>query len=483
MAIPKHTTLAWLVMATLLLSRAGVASAQTQPRHPAPATESGASLLDGFSSAVEAMVQRVSPSVVQVLVTRYDDQPQSDRTSVAHGWAQTIGSGVIVAPEGYIVTNAHVVAKAQQIQVKLVPAGAQTVGGVLSQSFLAPVDATLVGTFAEADLALLKIPVEGLPALPISDFAKLRQGQIAFAFGSPGGFQNSVTMGVISSVARQLDPDDPMLYIQTDAPINPGNSGGPLVATSGEMLGLNTFITTQSGGSEGIGFAIPGGLVRRVYEQLRQYGHVRRPVIGAGLQTITPPLAAALNLPLKSGVIVSDVLPGSPADSAGLKLNDIILSVNERSMDNVAAWMGLSFQHVAGTPMKVQVLRGKESLVVNVNPTDLDEPSDRLADLAVISQRQIPLLGIMAVTLDKDTEGSMGQVRLSSGAVVIARTSNPRGADIGLQTGDLIHGINGKDVLSVEDLRAQVATLKTGDAVALLVEREGRLSYVAFDMP
>jgi serine protease Do len=438
--------------------------------------------LEGLNKAVETMVQRVSPSIVQVLVSKFDSQRQSERADVVD-WEHSVGSGVIVSPDGYIVTNAHVVARAQQISVRVIPADARGIGSVLSQSFLKPVSANLVGTFAEADLALLKIAAENLPALQIADFGALRQGQLVFAFGSPSGLQNSVTMGVVSSVARQLDPDSPMLYIQTDTAINPGNSGGPLVSTKGEMVGLNTFISTQSGGSEGIGFAIPGVLVQWVYQQLREHGHVHRPVIGAGLQTITPSLAAALKLPRDTGVIVSDLMPNTPAATAGIRLNDIIVSVNDRQMDNIAAWMGLSFQYVPNSSLKVTVLRGTQSLTFNVFPTVIEEPSDRLADLKDLLQRQIPSLGIMAITLDKRTAEAIGTVRLASGAVVIARTPNPRGSDIGLQPGDLIHEINGKNVFSADDLRTLASQLQPGDSVALLVERAGRWSYLAFDLP
>jgi serine protease Do len=438
--------------------------------------------LEGLNSAVETMVHAVSPSVVQVLVSKFDTQRQSQRSDVLD-WEHSVGSGVIVSPDGYIVTNAHVVAQAQQISVRVIPAEAGSIGNVLSQSFLKPVNANLVGTFAEADLALLKIPAENLPALRIADFGALRQGHVVFAFGSPSGLHNSVTMGVVSSVARQLDPDSPMLYIQTDTAINPGNSGGPLVSTKGEMVGLNTFISTQSGGSEGIGFAIPGVLVQWVYQQLREHGHVHRPVIGAGLQTITPSLAAALKLPRDSGVIVSDLMPNTPAAKAGIKLNDIIVSVNDRQMDNIAAWMGLSFQHVAGSALTLNVLRGTQSLSFSVVPTVIEEPSDRLADLKDLLQRQIPSLGILAITLDSRTAEAIGTVRLASGAVVIARIPNPRGSDIGLQPGDLIHEMNGKNVFSADDLRTLAAQLKPGESVALLVERDGRWSYLSFDMP
>jgi serine protease Do len=439
--------------------------------------------LDGLNKSIEAMVQRVSPTVVQVLVSKYDAQKQSQRADVVDGWEQGVASGVIVSPDGYIVTNAHVVAQAQQITVRIVPRDAQSISSVLSQSFLKPISANLVGTFAEADLALLKIPADDLPALPFADFGALRQGQMVFAFGSPAGLHNSVTMGVVSSVARQLDPDNPMLYIQTDTAINPGNSGGPLVNTAGQMVGLNTFISTQSGGSEGIGFAAPAVLVEWVYKQLREHGHVHRPVIGAGLQTITPTLAAALKLPRDSGVIVSDLMPGTPAASAGLKLNDIIVKVNDRRMDNIAAWMGLSFQYIPGSAMKVEVLRGNKTLLFDVVPTVIEEPSDRLADLKDLTQHQIPSLGILAMTLDERTASAIGPLRLTSGAVVIARIAAPRGVDLGLQPGDLIHEFNLKSVFTVDDLRMLAAQQQSGDPAALLVERAGRWFYLAFDMP
>ena len=193
----------WIALGILLTIGSGQARAQ------APPAKNSVGALDAFSDAVENMVQRVSPSVVQILVTRYGGPEASGRANAMAGWEHSIGSGVIVAPDGYIVTNAHVVEKAQQIRVRLVPAGTQTVGSVLAQSFAPPTNATLVGSFAEADLALLKIPASGLPALPIAAFGRVRQGQIVFAFGSPEGLHNSVSMGVINSIARHWIPITP----------------------------------------------------------------------------------------------------------------------------------------------------------------------------------------------------------------------------------------------------------------------------------
>src|SRR6202023_2061981 len=197
------------------------------------------------------------------------------------------------------------------------------------------VPARVVGVAREIDLALLKVDNVKLSALPLASYRNIHQGEVVLAFGSPEGLRNTVTFGVVSSVARQIDPDSPMVYIQTDAPINPGNSGGPLINVDGDVIGINTFILSQSGGNEGLGFAIPSGLVNVAYQQIRKFGHIHRTQIGVGLQTISPVLAAALNLPRSYGVIVSDVLPDSPAMAAGVRVGDLLLTVDGRIADSV----------------------------------------------------------------------------------------------------------------------------------------------------
>jgi serine protease Do len=470
---------------TVLTTPFGVGEAQAQAVRRAPVAADALSQdpLEQFSRSVEGMVGRVSPAVVQILVNVSDTGGGPDRSNVSDGIEQRVASGVIVAPDGYIVTNAHVTRNAYGVKVRLVPAGRGGTGDVLAQSFAPVLDADIVGTYAEADLALLKVNAQSLPTLAMGSFDRLRQGQVVFAFGSPNGLQNSVTMGVVSSVARQLDPDSPMLYIQTDASINPGNSGGPLVNTAGEFVGLNTFISTQSGGNEGLGFAVPAVLVGWVYDQLRARGYVTRPVIGAGLQTITPQLASALHLTRSSGVIISDILPDSPALSAGLKLNDIVLSIDGHPMDNIAAWTGLSFQHTPGVSMAMEVLRGDRTVSLRVTPVETEQPSARLAQLSDLSKSQITSIGVMGMTLDERAASSMSPLRLASGVVVVARVRTPEGAITDLRPGDLIHEVNGASVYSVDSLKAALLLLKSGSDVALLVERGGQMFYSTFSMP
>ena len=201
--------------------------------------------------------------------------------------------------------------------------------------------------------------MSGYPALKLGDSETLRQGELVLAAGSPFGLQNSVTMGVVSSVARQVRPDDPMIYIQTDAPINPGNSGGPLMNADGEVIGISTFIVSESGGNVGLGFAVPSAIVRTVYDQIRKYGRVRRGQIGLVVQTITPMLAAGLGLPDETGAIVADVTPGSPAAVAGIEIKDVILTLDGKVIEN-ARQFGVNIYQKADQTVALELLRRGE---------------------------------------------------------------------------------------------------------------------------
>ena len=250
-------------------------------------------VLADFSNAVESLAQKASPAVVQLTVQARGPVGDSDnsRPGIVAS-QQATGSGVIIDPDGYVITNAHVIEGALKIDVS-----------VHTNDENAPDEhrhfaAKIVGTDHETDLALLKIDASKLPTLAFLNSNTLRQGQLVVALGSPLGLENSLTVGFISAPVRHLRAGSPMFYIQTDAPINPGNSGGPLLDIEGRIAGINTLIFSQSGGSEGVGFAIPANMVQEVVEHLRAEGRVRRGVIGVIPDDITPVLATALDIPI-----------------------------------------------------------------------------------------------------------------------------------------------------------------------------------------
>ncbi len=443
--------------------------------------------LHQLSASFQALVLRVSPSVVQVLVTGYGPLQDRERgdTGLVIGKLRSIGSGVIIDPDGYILTNAHVISGALRVEVVLpvVPPDASPAEALLNTRGYS-VEARIIGVSREIDLALLKIDRHGLPALPLAKYSNLRQGELVLAFGSPEGLRDTVTNGVVSAVARQPDPDNAMIYIQTDAPINPGNSGGPLVNVDGEVVGINTFILTSSGGNEGLGFAIPSGVVAAAYPQLRKYGHIHRGEIGASVQTITPTLAAGLGLAKSWGVIISDVLPGGPADKVGVKIQDIILAIDERPVDNLPILGLMLLSRGPGERAKLDVLRGTNKLSFEVQMIEHPHDMDRLADLVDPEKSLVRKLGILGIEISGKIAQMLEQagLREPSGVVVAARAAGTGMADNSLVTGDVIHAVNGSPITSLDGLRSALDNIKQDSPVVLQIERDGKLLYLAFQM-
>lgn len=437
-----------------------------------------------MSDAFETLVRRVSPAVVEVLVTGYGagEEDEEGATS-AVGRERSLGSGVIIDSDGYIVTNFHVVKGADRVRVLLTPSvGEESQAVAMLKSKGRILNARVVGVSKTIDLAVLKVAAAGLPTLPLARYDRLHKGQIVLAFGSPEGLENSVTFGVVSSVLRQPDPDDPMVYIQTDAAINPGNSGGPLVDADGNVVGINTFIYTKSGGNEGIGFAIPSGIVRYAYEQIRKYGRVRRRTIGADLQTLTTDLAGGLGLADRPGVIVSDVDPGGPAERAGLRIEDVVEAIDGMPVDNVALFTLSLYLRTSGDKVNLQVLRGTRRLSLVVPVFEPHNDISRLAELSDPAKDLIPRLGIIGATITPQVAEFIGALRIPSGVVVTSTVANRLAVDSGLQEGDVIHSLNRTAVRTVDDLRTAFAQLKPGDPAALLVERNGKFTFLTFEM-
>ena len=453
------------------------------PGGPATADSAASSMraLVEFNDALEALAAKVSPAVVQILVTGYAPLHEESRAQTALiVRQQALGSGVIVDSDGYIMTNAHVVEGAQRIRVALPIPGDSGRSVPIGKRHV--LEAKLIGVHKETDLALLKIGETDLPTLPLLSHERPKVGQLVFAIGSPEGLQNSVTMGVVSAVSRQPDPEKPLTYIQTDAPINPGNSGGPLVDMNGSVVGINTFILSQGGGSEGLGFAIPARIVDFVYHSLRKYGHVHRVEIGAVAQEITPTMADGLHLAQRFGVIVADVKPDGPAASAGLQIQDIVLMADDRRIETLPQLSSALYLHRLDQVLKLDVLRGQERKELFVPAIEQHDPMDQLFDKADPNQSLIPRLGVLAIDLTPELRSQVGPLRISTGVVVLGRAADLVTPETGLQTGDVIHSLNTTPIASMDDLRSAVRGLKSGDPVVLQVERSDGLTYLSFEM-
>ncbi len=462
------------------------AMAQAAKAQPAPSSDirpdPNATLLQ-FNDALQRLAAHVSAGVVQIMVNGYGPLEEGKGDAALIARQRAIGSGVVVDPSGYIMTNAHVVEGAQRIRVVL-PMGLGVGEGpeVETEGRLRVLDAKLIGVHKDTDLALLKINAKDLPTLPLAANRRVIQGELVFAIGSPEGLRNTITMGVVSSTARQPDPDKAMVYIQTDAPINPGNSGGPLVDVEGNVLGINTFIYSTGGGSEGLGFAIPARVVDFVYHSLRKYGHVHRSEIEAGAQTITPDLASGLGLKQDFGVVISDILPGGPAEAAGLKIGDVVRSVDDRPVETLPAFMGMLYLHPVDKVLKMVVMRDGVIKTLNIPVLQESHRMDQLLDLGQTEKDLVPQLAILAISIDDTIRPMIPDLRIPSGVVVVGRAADLFGPDIGLSNGDIIHSINNRPVDTVDNLRSALKQFKSGDPVVLQIERVGKLQYLPFEM-
>ncbi len=436
-----------------------------------------------LSKALEDLSARTGRSVVQIFVRSYVTAESSDQVSELLSKESSSGSGILLSADGYILTNAHVVRGAHEVKVQLNIRMEQEARQQGDRSLNRPIDGRVVGIDRDSDLAVVKIDRTNLPFLTFGDSDELKQGQIVLALGNPFGLDNSVSMGVVSAVSRQIKGDDPMVYIQTDAPINPGNSGGPLLDADGKVVGINTLIFTQSGGSEGIGFAIPSNIAREVYAQLKSKGHVHRGQLGIVGQTITPDMAEGLSLETDHGIVISDLEPKGPAVAAGLQTDDVITGLNGRSVTNLHQLEAYVFRLAPGTTVTLRVQRGTGELNL---PVVTEEQSggalDSLADVVDPTKNVVPELGIVGLDLTKDVMQLMPELRRPSGVVVAARKTNAPYSGPLLQAGDVIYEINRQVVNGVEALRKVLSHMKSGQSVVLLIERNTELVYVPLQL-
>jgi serine protease Do len=432
-----------------------------------------------LSNSLESTTRLVSPSIVEIFTTSYlPGDHVVRRTGDLVSTQRASGSGVILDPEGFIVTNAHVVRGAHRLRVEIPRAGA---GHSILSAGSRSLSAEVVGIDLETDLAVIKVDERNLPVLAFGDSDELRAGELVLAIGSPLGLQNSVSFGVISAVARQLEPESPMIYVQTDASINPGSSGGALVDLHGRLVGINTLIMSQGGGNEGLGFAAPSNIVRTVYEQIRRYGHVHRGEIGMRTQTVTPVLASGLNLARDYGAVIADVLPGSAAARVGLRPGDLVLTVDDKPIENGRQLQVNLYRHVVGDVVALEILRDGQTLNVTVAMNERPEMLGQLPMSTDPRENLVPRLGILGVNLDSQIARMLPATRVRSGVVVASTVANAIDAqDGGLDSGDIIYSVNRTPVRTISELRATLDALKNGDAVVLQLERHGELVFLAF---
>lgn len=468
-----------------------------------PLDDSSVSALTALDSAVEAVAARVTPAVVNVSVTSRvtpEEQAEDDgggngqnfgginpqdlppgfrqfffgpggpgmqgmkpQPQIEHG----VGSGVIISPDGYIVTNDHVVNGATEMRVTL--------------DDRRVFNAKLVGVDKLNDLAVIKIDAKNLPSIPWGDSAKLHPGQTVLAFGSPFGyFQFSVTRGIISALNRPNpytdDPRKPGDFIQTDAAINPGNSGGPLVDAHGELIGIDTFIITNSGQFAGAGFAIPSEIAKASVEQIIKSGTVHHGYLGIAMNDVTPENAQFFNLPDATGAVVSQVTPDSPASRAGLKTGDVLRELNGRKIVNGSALQVAVSETAPGTPIDLGILRDGKPETIHITVGEFHNQKTEEADNSG-SGDQRGRLGLTVADLSPDVRQQFNVPDQVHGAAIQAVRPGSPADDAGLAPGNVILEVNRHPVTDANNFVNQVHAVPQDKDILLLVWANGGASY------
>ena len=373
---------------------------------------------------------------------------------------RSMGSGFIINPNGYIVTNNHVVDGATQVQVKL--------------SDGRELPAKVVGRDSKTDIALLKVEASGLTVIPLGDSSASQVGEPVMAIGNPFGLDQTVTTGIVSATGRAIGSGPYDDFIQTDASINPGNSGGPLINARGQAIGINTAIFSQTGGSVGIGFAIPTSLAKSIVTQLADSGTVTRGWLGVGIQPVTPDIAKSFGRTETTGALVSSVSEGSPAEKAGLKAGDIITEYDGRKVERVSDLP----RAVAGTPVghdvRLGVVRDGTPMTLTAKVAALDAKEPREADRG---DRAKPTLGLAVQPLTPALAQQLG-VKVTQGLVVQNVQDGSPAADAGFERGDVIVEVNKKPVKSVAELRESVDKHGKGKPMLFRIQRQDNSLYL-----
>ena len=432
------------------------------------------------------VVQKVMPSVVSIYSSRkttidnrnwefldedslfrrfFGDQgPGGQRLIPRDQQTRSMGSGVIISPDGYIVTNHHVVDGGTDIRVSLTDRREFT--------------ARVVGTDSKTDLAVLKIDQSGLPALPYGDSSKVQVGDIVLAVGNPFNVGQAVSMGIVSATGRGgLGMEDYEDFIQTDAAINPGNSGGALVNAEGRLIGINTAILSRSGGSQGVGFAIPANMARNITDQIIHGGKVSRAFLGVMIQPVTPDLAKAFKLGKSEGAMISDVTPNSPAERAGLKAGDVVTKVEDRSVLDSRALQLIIGEMSPNRNVRLTVVRDGNERQFAVTLGEQPGQGSGTAGTASETSAARVLDGVALGALTPEFSRQYGITDSTKGVAVRRVDPNSAAAKAGLEPGDVILEVNRQPVSTIEQLNRYINE-GTTDTALLFVNHQGRTRYV-----
>ena len=494
LAAPAGTVLALVLGAGFLMQHNGVHAASMSSA--GAMDENSVSALTSLDQAVEAVAARVTPAVVNVAVTSRNSEHataqegQDQQQQLPPGFAQFfgpmmpgggqqqqpqqqplehgVGSGIIISPDGYIVTNNHVIDGAVQIKVTL--------------NDRRVLNARLIGADKLTDLAVIKVDATNLPSISWGDSSKLKPGQTVLAFGSPFGyFQFSVTRGIVSAVNRPNPYSDdarkPGGFIQTDAAINPGNSGGALVNAHGELVGINTFIISNSGSFAGAGFAIPAQIAEATTQQLIAHGHVDHGFVGISMNDVTPDNAHFFNLKDASGAIVAQVSPDSPASRAGLRGGDVITSLNGNPIINGSALQVAISEDAPGKHISLGIMRNGQAQTVDLTVGQYHSKTDVASNDGSPDAPQSGKLGLAVSDLTSDARQQLevpGQVH--GVAVQSVRPASPAD-DAGLAPGDVILEVDRKPVASADQFVSAVHANSPGKDLLLLVWSKGNATY------
>jgi serine protease Do len=456
----------------------------------APATaaldDNSVSAISALDQAMETLAARVTPAVVNVTVTSHakqqqtsDDQDeiqrffgpffgpqgqrgQRQRPGVEHG----LGSGIIISPDGYIVTNNHVVDGATDIRV------------TLNDRRVLP--AKLIGADPMTDVAVIKINGGNFPSLPWGDSTALKPGQTVLAFGNPFNFRFTVTRGIVSALNRPNPYSDdarkPGEFIQTDAAINPGNSGGPLVNAHGEVIGINTFLISQTGTFSGMGFAIPTQIARPVVETLLKDGKIEHARMGVGINDVTPENATFFNLNNASGALVSQVEPDSPAAKAGLKVGDVITELNGKKMDSSGQLQAAISGHRPGDKITLAIFRDGKTTSIPVMLESINKQSEQ-ASAGSGGTHGKARWGVGVENLTPDLRDQL-QLPVNVKGVVVGDVVPGSPADnAGISRGDVILEVNRKPVQSADDVKRELGSVAAGKDAMVLIWSNGGSSF------